>query len=60
MINKSCPEKPSGQDLFYLLPRRIQHIFDENSVTLRRIADENMGDGADELSVLQNRAAAHE
>ena len=32
MINKSCPEKPSGQDLFYLLSRRIQHIFDEKIV----------------------------
>ena len=60
MINKPCPEKPSGQDLFYLLSRRIQHIFDENPVPLRRIADKDVCDGADELSVLQNRAAAHE
>jgi len=59
MINKPCPEKPSGQDLFYLLPRRIQHVFDENPVAFRRIADEDVRDGPDEFSVLHDRTAAH-
>lgn len=43
----------------FALPRCIQHIFDKDSVSLGRIVDEDVGDGADELAILYDRAAAH-
>ena len=43
-----------------LLPRRIQHVFDEDAVALRGVIDQHVGHGADEFPVLNDRAAAHE
>ena len=42
--------------IFIFCPRicRIHHIFYKDSVALRRVGDENVGDGADELSVLND------
>lgn len=37
-----------------------EHIFDENAVAAGGVADEDVGDGADDLSVLNDRGAAHE
>ena len=37
----------------------IQHIFDEDAVTRRRIIHQHMGHGADELAVLDDGAAGH-
>ena len=39
---------------------RIQHIFNENSVSGCRIVDEDVGDRADELAVLDDGATRHE
>jgi len=38
----------------------IEHIFDEDAISHGGVADEDVGDGADELSVLDDGAAAHE
>ena len=38
---------------------RVQHVFDEDAVAGIRLVDENMGDGADELAVLDNGTAGH-
>ena len=38
----------------------IQHILNENSISHCRIIDEDVGDRADNLAVLNNRRAAHE
>ena len=40
--------------------RGIEHIFNENSVARRRIVDENVSDGTDELAVLNDWAARQE
>ena len=45
--------------LSLFLSRRIQHIFDEDPVAFGGFVDKNVGDGADDLAVLQNGAAAH-
>ena len=37
-----------------------QHILDENSVSRGGVTNEDVGDRPDELSVLDDRAAAHE
>ena len=39
---------------------RIQHIFDEDAVAARGVIDQNVGDGADELAVLEDGTAGHE
>ena len=44
-----------GCALFY----RIEHVLDEDTVSARRIRYKNMRYGADKLSVLDDRAAAH-
>ncbi len=44
-----------GCTLFY----RIEHVLDEDTVSARRIRYKNMRYGADKLSVLDDRAAAH-
>ncbi len=36
------------------LSRRFQHILNKNTVSLRRIVDEDMGDRPDDLAVLNN------
>ena len=36
-----------------------QHIINEDSISRGGIVDQNMGDGADELAVLDDGAAAH-
>ena len=38
----------------------VQHIFYEYSVSLGGVCDHNVCDRADELAVLDNRAAGHE
>ena len=40
--------------------RRAQHILNENTVACGRSVDKDMGDGTDELAVLDNGRAAHE
>ena len=42
------------------MPHLIQHIFNENTVPRSGIVDQNVGDGADELAVLNDRTATHE
>ena len=41
------------------LCRRLQHVFDEDAVSLRGIVNQNMGNGADEFAVLDDGTAAH-
>ena len=43
-----------------ILPRCLQHVFDENSIPNVRRVDQDVGDGADELAVLDDGAAGHE
>ena len=38
----------------------FQHIFDKDAVARCRVADHHVGDGADNLAVLDDRATAHE
>ena len=49
---------------FFVLPREIahliQHIFNKNSVARGGIADEDVSDRADEVPILNDRAAAWE
>ena len=45
--------------LSLFLCRGIQHIFDEDAVALGGIIYENVGDGADEVAVLDNGATGH-
>ena len=40
------------------LRRRVQHIFDEDAVSLRGVVDENVSDGADEVAILNDGTAA--
>ena len=42
------------------LSRRIQHVFDENAVPPCRVIYENMGHGANQLAVLNDRTTGHE
>ena len=46
--------------LLFSLPRRIQHILDEDAVAGVGGVDQHMGDGADKPAVLDDGAAAHE
>ena len=41
------------------LSRRVQHVFDKDPVAGIRIVDKDMGDGADELAILDDRRAGH-
>ena len=43
-----------------ILSRCLEHILDKNSIANLRRAHQHMGHSADELSVLDDRAAAHE
>ena len=40
--------------------RSVEHIFDEDSVARGGIIDEHVGDGSDELAVLDYRRSRHE
>ena len=40
--------------------RGTQHIFNEDAVAAGGVADHHVGDGADKLTVLDDRATAHE
>ena len=42
-----------------ILGGSIQHILDEDAVAGCGVVHKNMGDGADEFAVLNNRTAAH-
>ena len=42
-----------------ILSRCVQHILNEDTVANLRCAHQHMGHSADELSVLDDRAAAH-
>ena len=42
-----------------ILRRSVKHIFNKDSIPHCWIIDQNMGDGADELAVLDNGTAAH-
>ena len=44
---------------YFDLCRCIQHIFDENAVACGRVVYKDVGDGADEVSVLDDGAAGH-
>ena len=46
--------------LFSLLRQSGEHIFDKDAVAAGGVAHENVGHRADELSVLDDRTAAHE
>ena len=39
--------------------KRLQHILYKNPIPLLRVVHEHMRHGSDQLSVLNNRAAAH-
>ena len=39
--------------------RRVQHILDEDTIAAPGVVHENVGHGAHQLAVLQDRAAAH-
>ena len=41
------------------LPRSFQHGLKKNPVPCRRVIDQDVGHGADELAILQDRAAGH-
>ena len=45
--------------LLLILSCRVQHIFDENTVTGVRGVHKNMGYGSHQLAVLNNGTAAH-
>ena len=51
---------------FYLICLRLghacggEHVFNKNTVAAGWVADHDVGDGADELAVLDDRRAAHE
>ena len=49
---------PGLRRLFHRNLRGVEHVFNENPVPRCRIVDENVGDGADELSVLNDGGAA--
>ena len=53
-------KKPRLPPRLSLFPRRVEHIFDENSVALGGVVDHYVGDGADQLPVLNDRGARHE
>ena len=42
-----------------VLARRVQHIFNENTVASCRIIHQHMGHSSDELAILNNRRAGH-
>ena len=42
-----------------ILRCRVEHVFDEDTVTGGRIVNKDMGDSADQFAVLDDRAAAH-
>ena len=54
----SSPGKPLRESCFS--SRCLQHVFDENSIPNVRRVDQDVGDGADELAVLDDGAAGHE
>ena len=58
----SGPEKQFKARIFraLILPRCLQHVFNENSIPNVRRVDQDVGDGADELAVLDDGAAGHE
>ncbi len=37
----------------------LQHVFDKNSISLGGVLNKNVGNGPDQLPVLDDRAAAH-
>ena len=43
----------------FLLPRRVEHIFDKDAVALGGVVYQHVGDGADQLTVLEDRRARH-
>ena len=43
----------------FCLSRRIQHIFDQNSIAPGGVVDEDMGHGTNQLSVLDDGGAGH-
>jgi len=54
------PKKAEAHHLGLRLPRRVQHIFNKNSVSLRRIGDENVSHRPNEFPVLEDGRARHE
>ena len=46
--------------LRHQIPHLVQHIFNKYSVPRGGIVYHNVGDGADELAILEYRRAAHE
>ena len=46
--------------LTFLLSRRIQHVLYKNPVTPCWVIDQDVGDGADQVAVLDNGTSAHE
>ena len=60
--------KPFWDDIAFSTSRRLlqrqlcraEHIFDEDAVPYRRMIDQDVSDGTDELAVLDYRRAGHE
>ena len=42
-----------------LLSRRVQHVINKNPIPSRRVIDQNVCNRADQLPILNDRAAAH-
>ena len=57
--NLSTISANSGLILCFYLADFFDHVFNEDSIALCGVVDQNMRDGADELSILEYRAAAH-
>ena len=45
--------------MFFLLPRRFEHIFDEYAVSFSRVVDQDVRYRSDDLAVLNDRTARH-
>ena len=53
--NENSPFPNVGADIIRPLGSSIQHVFDENAISGGWIVYKNMGNGADQFSVLYNR-----
>ena len=59
MENEGAAKAPSFAALFRCFGDLPHHIIDEDPVPRCGVVDENVGDGAHQLAVLDNGAAAH-
>ena len=52
-------QKPRFTTPAFSLPRRVEHIINEDPITAGGVIYEDVGDRANQLSVLYDRTAAH-